>query len=82
MKDYHINIFYSEADDGYIADIPDLEMCSTFGETPEEALAQALIAKHACWRRPALKVSPFLRRVIGLSFIKLRRYDLPKWIKP
>lgn len=47
MKDYHINIFYSEADDGYIADIPDLEMCSTFGETPEEALAQALIAKHA-----------------------------------
>ncbi|MFH1907759.1 MAG: type II toxin-antitoxin system HicB family antitoxin [Chloroflexota bacterium] len=47
MKDYHINIFYSEADDGYIADIPDLEMCSTFGETPEEALAQALIAKRA-----------------------------------
>lgn len=47
MKDYHINIFYSEADDGYIADIPDLEMCSTFGETPEEALTQALIAKRA-----------------------------------
>ena len=22
-KDYHINIFYSEADGGYIADIPD-----------------------------------------------------------
>jgi len=47
MKDYHINIFYSEVDDGYIADIPDLEMCSAFGETPEEALAQALIAKRA-----------------------------------
>jgi hypothetical protein len=25
MKDYHINIFYSEADGGYIADIPDLQ---------------------------------------------------------
>jgi len=32
MKDYHINIFYSEEDRGYIADIPDLEGCSAFGE--------------------------------------------------
>ena len=24
MNDYHINIFYSEEDGGYIADIPDL----------------------------------------------------------
>jgi predicted RNase H-like HicB family nuclease len=47
MTDYHINIFYNEEDGGYIADIPDLEMCSAFGETPEEALAQALVAKHA-----------------------------------
>lgn len=45
MKDYHINIFYSEEDGGYIADIPDLAHCSAFGESPEEALAQALIAK-------------------------------------
>ncbi len=44
MKDYHINIFYSE-DGGYIADIPDLAHCSAFGESPEEALAQALVAK-------------------------------------
>jgi len=28
MKDYHINIFYSEEDEGYIADIPDLKFCS------------------------------------------------------
>jgi len=34
MKDYHINIFYGEADDGYIADIPDLEACSAFGNPP------------------------------------------------
>jgi hypothetical protein len=26
LKDYHINIFYSEEDQGYIADIPDLEL--------------------------------------------------------
>ena len=31
MSDYHINIFYSEEDGGYIADIPDLEGCSAFG---------------------------------------------------
>ena len=45
MKDYHINIFYSDEDGGYIADIPDLEHCSALGKTPEKALAEALIAK-------------------------------------
>lgn len=47
MKDYHINIFYSEADSGYIADIPDLYACSAFGKTPAEALKQAEVAKRA-----------------------------------
>jgi predicted RNase H-like HicB family nuclease len=47
MKDYHINIFYSEEDEGYIADIPDLKFCSAFGETPEEALRQVQLAKTA-----------------------------------
>ncbi len=47
MKDYHINIFYSEEDQGYIADIPDLKYCSAFGETPQEALQEVLIAKTA-----------------------------------
>ena len=45
MNDYHINIFSSEEDDGYIADIPDLAHCSAFGETPEEALKEVLAAK-------------------------------------
>ena len=45
MKDYHINIFYSEQDQGYIADIPDLKSCSAFGETPEQALEEVLLAK-------------------------------------
>ena len=52
MKDYHVNIFYSEEDEGYIADIPDLEACSAFGETPAEALAQVEIAK-AAWLEAA-----------------------------
>ena len=44
-KLYHINIFYSEDDEGYIADIPDLEACSAFGETPDEALHEVQQAK-------------------------------------
>lgn len=47
MKDYHINIFYSEEDGGYIADIPDLVSCAAFGKTPQEALKQVQIAKNA-----------------------------------
>ncbi|HLX12157.1 MAG TPA: type II toxin-antitoxin system HicB family antitoxin [Bacteroidota bacterium] len=54
MKDYHINIFYSEADKGYIADIPDLRHCSAFGETPNEALKEVLKAKKA-WLAVAKK---------------------------
>ena len=47
MSDYHINIFYSEEDGGYVADVPDLDACSAFGRTPEEALAQLETAKEA-----------------------------------
>ena len=47
MKDYHINVFYSEKDAGYIADIPDLKYCSAFGESPEEAVREVIIAKNA-----------------------------------
>ncbi len=47
MTDYHINIFFSEEDGGYIADIPDLPHCSAFGKSPEEALAEVLTAKTA-----------------------------------
>ena len=52
MKDYHINIFYSEEDEGYIADIPDLHHCSAFGGTPGQALAEVEIAK-ALWLESA-----------------------------
>lgn len=45
MTDYHINIFYSEADEGYIADIPDLDGCAAFGKTPALALEEVQRAK-------------------------------------
>ena len=45
MIKYHIDIFYSEEDGGYIANIPDLECCSAFGKTPMEALKEVLVAQ-------------------------------------
>ena len=47
MKNYHINLFFSKQDQGYIADIPDLSFCSAFGETPEQALEEVLKAQNA-----------------------------------
>jgi len=54
MKDYHINIFYSEEDKCYIADVPDLKFCSAFGDSPEEALNQLNVAK-SLWLETARK---------------------------
>lgn len=48
MRDYHINVFFSAEDKGYIADIPDLKYCSAWGKTPVQALKQVLVAK-AAW---------------------------------
>ncbi|MBM3943041.1 MAG: type II toxin-antitoxin system HicB family antitoxin [SAR202 cluster bacterium] len=52
MERYHINIFYSQEDQGFIADIPDLEFCSAFGDTPGQALAELALAK-AAWLEAA-----------------------------
>jgi len=47
MSDYHINLFYSDEDMAWVADIPDLEACSAFGASPAEALAEVEQAKQA-----------------------------------
>ncbi len=69
MSDYHINIFWSEEDGGYIADIPDLAHCSAFGDTPQEALAEVLKAK-AAWIEAA--------RAEGKPFPATRFYKMLK----
>ncbi len=35
---YHINLFWSDEDDCWIADVPDLKYCSAHGDTPSEAI--------------------------------------------
>jgi len=37
---YHIDVFWSEDDGTWVADVPDLRSCSAFGDTPGEALAE------------------------------------------
>jgi len=54
VTDYHINVFYSDEDGGYIADIPDLESCVAFDKTPDEAVAEVQRAK-AAWMAAALE---------------------------
>ena len=41
---YHINLFWSDEDDSWIADVPDLRFCSAHGPTPDEALREIKIA--------------------------------------
>lgn len=45
MKDYHINIYYSDVDRCYVADVPDLEGCSVSAPTQEAAFSKILTAK-------------------------------------
>jgi len=37
---YHINLFWSNDDMCWIADVPDLKYCSAHGDTPNEAIAE------------------------------------------
>lgn len=41
---YHINLFWSDDDDCWIADVPDLRSCSAHGDTPAEAAADVQVA--------------------------------------
>jgi len=51
MIDYRIQLFWSEEDGRYVADIPELAPCTAFGATAEEALAKVEALKSA-WLRP------------------------------
>lgn len=49
---YHINVFWSPRDESWVADVPDLKSCAAFGDTPEEAIAEARLAVEA-WLQSA-----------------------------
>jgi predicted RNase H-like HicB family nuclease len=41
---YTINVFWSEEDDAWVADVPDLAYCSALGDNPHDAVAEVEIA--------------------------------------
>ena len=45
MSRYHINVFYSDEDRAWVADIPDLQYCSALGASPEQAVAEVQKAR-------------------------------------
>ncbi len=44
---YPINVFWSDEDGAWIADVPDLAYCSAIGDTPHEAVAEVEVATEA-----------------------------------
>ena len=44
MTEYPVVVFWSDEDDAYIADVPDIRYCSAHGETAEEALREVRLA--------------------------------------
>jgi predicted RNase H-like HicB family nuclease len=59
IREYYINLFWSEPDGAWVADVPDLQSCSAFGDTPAEALSeveQAIKAWLAVAREGALPI--------------------------
>ena len=73
VRDHHINIFYSAEDQGSIADTPDLDARSAFGDTSEQALravqeskAQWLEAARAAGKPiPAARYCPVFYQAAG-----------------
>jgi len=44
---FPIVIFWSEEDDAFVADLPDLHACTAWGGTADEALRELLVARKA-----------------------------------
>lgn len=55
---YHINIFWSDEDGCWIADVPDLAYCSAHGDTPAEALQEIEVAMEAWLEAQAAEGRP------------------------
>ena len=47
MQNYSIEVFWSQVDDAWIANVPDLVFCTAHGSTPQEAVEQVEFAVEA-----------------------------------
>lgn len=44
---YPINEFWSDEDEAWVANVPDLDFCSAVGDTPHEAVSEVEVAIEA-----------------------------------
>ena len=70
---YPIILFWSEEDEGFIADIPDLRYCSAFGDTPEKALAEVLVARDLYLRSAQKHGDPLPTPTAGPAIVAAAR---------
>lgn len=47
MQHYAINVFWSDEDGAWVANVPDLRSCAGVGETPQQAVAEVEVAMEA-----------------------------------
>jgi predicted RNase H-like HicB family nuclease len=53
MQSYPIDVFWSDEDDVWIANVPDLALCTGHGSTPQEAVQEVEVAVDA-WLAAAI----------------------------
>lgn len=53
MSEYHIDVFWSDEDGCFVADVPDLDACSALGATAEAAVVEVQRAM-AAWIEAAM----------------------------
>ena len=44
---YPINVFWSDEDEAWVADVPDLDYCAATGDTPHAAVSEVEVAIEA-----------------------------------
>ena len=66
---YHINLFWSDEDACWIADVPDLKPCAAHGDTPAEAVTNVHDAIQG-WIEVAKREGG--SRIFGTPFVELR----------
>ena len=79
---YRIEIFWSDEDGGYIANVPELPYCSAFGESYEEALhevQEAMELHLETLREEGRPIPEPLLRPGGLGIGALPYWDLPPY---
>jgi predicted RNase H-like HicB family nuclease len=55
---YPINVFWSDADEAWVADVPDLDYCSAVGDTAHAAVSEAEVAVEAWLEAPRSSGQP------------------------